>query len=281
VAAITVLGAGVSGLTTAVALERAGHEVQVVARDRPLETTSRVAGAIWLPFRVGPPARATLWAGATRAALGAIARTEPSAGVDELELFLLADDDELPWWQEAAPDLEIVPPPFDLEARHAFRLVVPRCDPPVYLTWLERQLRRPIALATLADLASVEGDLVVNCTGLGARALTGDTSLGASFGHVVGAAVHGFDPRVALSDERNTDALFYVIPRRNEVVLGGSAVLVDPDAFHAPVPAITARILERCRASGFDPGTVLYERVGLRPVRPEVRLEREGRIVHN
>jgi D-amino-acid oxidase len=72
-----------------------------------------------------------------------------------------------------------------------------------------------------------------------------------------------------------------VIPRRNEVLLGGSAVLVDPDAVHAPLPAITARILDRCRASGFDPGAVLYERVGLRPIRPEVRLEREGRIVHN
>ena len=280
-AAITVLGAGVSGLTTAVALQRAGHEVQVVARDRPLETTSRVAGAIWLPFRVGPPERATIWASATRVALSAIARADPGAGVDELELFLLSDDGELPWWRDAAPDLEVVAPPFDLEARHAFRLLVPRCDPPVYLTWLERQLRRPIVLATVTDLASVEGDLVVNCTGLGARALTGDTALGASFGHVIGASGQGFDPRVALSDERDADALFYVIPRRNEVVLGGSAVLVDPDAIHAPLPMITARILERCRASGFDPGAVLYERVGLRPVRPEVRLEREGRIVHN
>jgi D-amino-acid oxidase len=261
-----------------------------VARDRPLDTTSRVAGAIRLPFRVGPPDRATAWARATRLALSEIARTEPDAGVDELELFLLSDDRELPWWRDAAPDLEVVAPPFDLDARHAFRLVVPRCDPPIYLPWLESHLRRRIVVGTATDLAAVEGDLVVNCTGLGSRTLAADRELGASFGQIVGAslggtpATHGlpsFDPRVALSDERDSNTLFYVIPRRTELVLGGSAVLVDPDAGCSPVPAITARILARCRASGFDPGGVLYERAALRPIRPEVRLERSGRIIHN
>jgi D-amino-acid oxidase len=164
---------------------------------------------------------------------------------------------------------------------HAFRTVVPRCDPLVYLPWLEQQLAAPIAPFHATDLEALEGDLIVNCAGLGARALTGDRELGASLGHVVGAPLQGFDPRVALSDERDSEALFYVIPRRSEILLGGSALPHDPDAVFAPLPAVTARILERCRAAGYSMGAPLYERVGLRPVRPSVRLEREGRVIHN
>ncbi|HEY3595153.1 MAG TPA: FAD-dependent oxidoreductase [Polyangiaceae bacterium] len=278
---ITVIGAGVSGLTSAIALQNAGHDVEVVAREKPLATTSRVAGAIWLPFRVGPPERATAWALATREKLTDIARNAPEAGVDEVELRLLVDGVEPPWWHAAAPDLELVTPAAALGAPHAFRLVVPRCDPDIYLPWLESQLRRPIAVAAISDLASVGGERVINCAGLGARALTGDDQLSGSFGHVVGAPIGSFDPKVAMSDERSADTLFYVIPRRNEVVLGGSAILCDADADCRPVPAITERILARSRSAGFDPGGVLYERAALRPVRPTVRLEREGNVIHN
>ena len=42
-----VVGAGVVGLSCAVRLLEAGHRVDVVARDLPLETTSAVAAAIW------------------------------------------------------------------------------------------------------------------------------------------------------------------------------------------------------------------------------------------
>ena len=53
---VTVVGAGVIGLTVAVELTRAGHRVEVIA-DRVLDhTTSAIAGAVWFPYRVGPPA---------------------------------------------------------------------------------------------------------------------------------------------------------------------------------------------------------------------------------
>ncbi len=43
---VIVVGAGVVGLTSAVRLLEAGHRVDVVARDLPLETTSAVAAAL-------------------------------------------------------------------------------------------------------------------------------------------------------------------------------------------------------------------------------------------
>ena len=53
-ARVIVVGAGVVGLSCAVRLLEAGHQVDVVARDLPLETTSAVAAALWDPYRAFP-----------------------------------------------------------------------------------------------------------------------------------------------------------------------------------------------------------------------------------
>ena len=58
---ICVVGAGVIGLSCAVQLLEAGHRVDVVARDLPLETTSAVASALWYPYRALPQDRVTAW----------------------------------------------------------------------------------------------------------------------------------------------------------------------------------------------------------------------------
>src|SRR4051812_376411 len=46
---VTVVGAGVIGLTCAVRLAERGLEVDVLARDLPLETSSGVGAGLWLP----------------------------------------------------------------------------------------------------------------------------------------------------------------------------------------------------------------------------------------
>src|SRR3712207_8552898 len=72
-ARVLVVGAGVTGLSCAVRLLERGHEVSVVARDLPLETTSAVAAALWYPFLAHPPERVEAWAGATYAELTRLA----------------------------------------------------------------------------------------------------------------------------------------------------------------------------------------------------------------
>jgi D-amino-acid oxidase len=72
-----------------------------------------------------------------------------------------------------------------------------------------------------------------------------------------------------------------VIPRRGEFVLGGSSIPIEADEAPPVDPDLSEAILERCRSAGWDPGSVLYARTGLRPVRPEVRLELDGRLIHN
>jgi D-amino-acid oxidase len=279
---ITVVGAGVIGLTTALALEEHGHTVQVVAATTGAETTSDVAGAVWFPYRAGPPAKVAVWAARTRSWLEPLAG-DPATGVDMLTGYEITTDDgpspPRPWWA-AAIDVDRAPAPVT-GAPIAWRFAAPRVEPARFLPWLTARLRAPIDVRTVTDLAAEPGDLVVNCTGLGARALVPDEEMTPLFGQIVVTAPGTVDRAVTITDHRDPDAIFYVIPRRDELVLGGVSRPWPPGAPIARDAEVSRRILAQAAALGLPIGAVLRERIGLRPYRPEVRLEREGRILHN
>jgi D-amino-acid oxidase len=198
-----------------------------------------------------------------------------------LDAYIMADGEDLPWWSAALDGVELVREPNVTGQRRAWKMHVPRCDPRQYLPWLESQLCAELVTGEVANLAELGGDAIVHCAGIGARRLAGDTSLVAGLGQTLIVEGGTLDPRVMLSDDGDPAHLFYVIPRRGEFVLGGCAIAVDALVPPAPDPALRLSILERARQRAFEPGCPLYERTGLRPVRPEVRLEREGRVVHN
>src|SRR5215211_2361628 len=58
---VLVVGAGVSGLTTAVCLAEAGQRVRIRTAAPPAETTSAVAGALWVPYLVEAGGRVWEW----------------------------------------------------------------------------------------------------------------------------------------------------------------------------------------------------------------------------
>src|SRR4051794_29571794 len=58
---ITVLGCGVSGLSTAIMLLEEGYQVQIWAKDLPPHTTSNIAAAVWYPYKVAPEAKVADW----------------------------------------------------------------------------------------------------------------------------------------------------------------------------------------------------------------------------
>jgi D-amino-acid oxidase len=282
---VTVVGAGVIGLTVAAELTRAGHAVEVVA-ERVLDaTTSAVAGAVWFPYRVGPRDKVAGWAARSRARLCAIAEDASArdAGVDVVIGYECDDGDERPWWAAALGDaVERAVAPVT-GAPPAWRYRAPRVEPARFLPWLAAQLPGPVRVARIDSLDAVAGDAVIDCAGLGARALAADPSLRALRGQVVVVERGDLPADVSFTDDRGPAPIFYAIPRRDEVVLGGTSDPVADDDPMAPDPEVTARILARCRALGWTPGPVRRVRVGLRPYRPEVRLERDParpRVIH-
>lgn len=271
---VIVVGAGVIGLTCAVRLAEAGHDTHVLARDRPLETTSAVAGALWYPYRAAPIDRVTAWSKTTYDVLRALA-ADPGTGVSlrwGTELHRRPAPE--PGWAAAVPDLL----PLD-QAPDGYvggwRFPAPVVDPVRHLPWLERRLGEAggsvtrMALSALPDHA-----VVVNATGLAARSLAADPSLTPVRGQVLLCADAPVEEWTL--DQSDETALTYVIPRGDPagtVVVGGTAEEDDWDP--QPDPAVSAAILERARAlvPELAAARVMAHRVGLRPARPAVRLE--------
>src|SRR5512138_3684843 len=200
---VVVIGAGVVGLTTAIALQEAGYRVQVVAAERPERTTSAVAGALWYPFEVGPPDAVNRWARATRAWLLELSRTVPEAGVDLLTARECVTEPRRPWWADSVDGLRLVEGPQPSGGRLAWEFEAPRVEPALHLRWLESRLARRIEIARVDHLDQVPGQLVVNCTGIGARRLTGDTTLRALLGQTVLVEPGEVDLRRTYGDERD------------------------------------------------------------------------------
>jgi D-amino-acid oxidase len=289
---VTVVGAGVIGLVTALALEQDGHRVRIVAMASGAKTTSDIAGAVWFPYRVGPPDRVALWAAQTRTWLEQYA-DDPATGVDVLTGYEITNElgeesgtlPPRPWW---AAHIEVTRAPAPVVGSPlAWKFSAPRVEPAVFLPWLATRLTARVEERVITDLASEPGDAVINCTGLGSRALVGDRELVALYGQIAIAHLGGIDPRVTITDNRGAE-IFYLIPRRNEIVLGGCSLPRGADApiDHpgSPDTAITERILAQASALGLLVGAMTKERTGLRPFRPTVRLERDStdaRIIHN
>lgn len=279
---VSVVGGGIIGLTSALALQEAGFDVTVHASRPGLECVSAVAGALWHPFRCDPPALVSRQAALTRAWYTKLAPEYPEAGVDILDLYELRDTPETPWWSQDTPDLKPMHSGFPGgKALMAWHVRAPRAEPRLLIPWLESRLARPIVRRTFRSLQEVPGDLVINCAGLGARAFVHDPELQAIFGHVVIVEPGGIDLGISISRGWPDGTVLYSIPRRAEVVLGGCAEPCADDRPLIPDPATRDAILERARDAGLRPGRVIREAVGLRPYRTSIRVQRQGRVIHN
>jgi D-amino-acid oxidase len=271
---VLVVGAGVVGLSCALRLVEAGHRVDVVARDLPLETTSSVAAAIWYPYLAFPQDRVTAWGRTSYAVFAGLAEMDASGVTMRPGTEVLREPTADPWWREAVPRLDRVRPP---EAySDAWSFVTPVVDMSRYLTWLALRVVDAGATITRIALSRLpEGPLVVNCSGLGSRLLASDTTTTPVRGQVV------VVDQVGLTDWwLDGAAPTYVIPRPDDIVLGGTDDAGEWD--RRPAPATAADIVARATAlvPEISQARVLRHKVGLRPARPAVRLERVGDVIH-
>ena len=287
-----VLGAGVIGLTTALRLQEAGLAPRIVTKALPPTTTSAVAAAMWYPYKAYPEAKVLPWSRRTLDVCYDL-RDEPAAGVSITTMIDVFDRPmHEPWWKAAVRTFRRARPDELPEGYvDGFVAEVPLIETPIHLRYLLERFEagggivdvRPEGVADLAEVAR-PGRLIVNCTGLGARALVGDEALYPIRGQIVRVANPGLDRCIA--DDLGPRAISYVIPRRHDVVLGGTAQ--EHDWNEHPDDATTDQILANAaalepRIAGAD---ALEVRVGLRPGRPAVRLEREpgpngSTVVHN
>ena len=254
---VAVIGCGVMGLTTARLLQDRGFEATIYAKALPPDTTSNIAGGQWSPFTVFDDESATP---AFRQQFERAARLSnryfqnlvgDTYGVRWIENYILRDGP--PPQQEPSPirDLffaaEVLPRdrhPF--AASYVSRFATMLIEPPVFLPAITRDfLQRGGRIHVrefrdLRDLFQLEEKVVVNCAGLGAHALFGDSELTPIKGQL---AILLPQPEV---DYIMIKGDYYMFPRRDGIVLGGTH---DRDEWRLDVdPMVTARILENHRA---------------------------------
>lgn len=279
---VLVVGAGVIGLTVGVRLAEAGHEVNLLARELPPETTSAVAAALWYPYRIQPFDRALTWSERSRVEFERIAEADPRAGVRlRSGTELLSSREPDPWWSSAVPDLarlDRVPQPY----LDGWTFTAPIIEMPVYLEWLTARLVATGGTLTRMALPALpsHAELVVNCSGLGAVGLAHDTGMRPVQGQVVLLEQVGLETWLL-----DSSGLTYVIPRTEDIVVGGTDV--EGEWGRKPDPAVASSILHRAVAllPELSGAAAIGHRVGLRPAREAVRLDTEtgpegGRVIH-
>lgn len=253
---VLVIGAGVIGLTTGITLLERGRQVTIRADEIP-GRTSLTAAAMWARYLAGPVDKVEAWSRHTRDVLTAQAK-EPGTGVRMLAGFEVAEG----------------------------RRTIPVVDMPSYLDYLLARFEAAGGRLSQGVVTSFDdlGGTVVNCTGIGARALTGDTSLTPVRGQLVILRNPGL-AEWYLDVPAGSTEFTHFLPHGDVVIAGGVAHAGVEDL--EPDMDIARSIVERCAA--IEPklkhATVLGHRAALRPARHEVRLEEEPlpgtRLVHN
>nr|MDT0657409.1 FAD-dependent oxidoreductase [Micromonospora sp. DSM 115978] len=277
---VLVVGAGVSGLTTAVLLAEDGFQVGIWTAEPPQSTTSVAAGAMWGPYLVEHVGRVAVWSGRTLVVLRQLAML-PETGVRLVSGIEAARTPvEPPDWGRQLDSFRLctraeLPAGFEV----GWRFTAPLVDMPTYLSYLEKrfvsaggtiELRRISALPEAAAVAPI----VVNCAGIGAYDLVPDSDLTPIRGQLVVVENPGITEFFS-EDTGDSPDLVHFYPHIDTVVLGGSAQ--HGVWSREPDPAVAARIIARCAA--IEPrlrdARVIDHRVGLRPACPRPRVDAE------
>ena len=224
----TIVGAGVSGLSSGIRLLEGGHDAHIVSEKFSPETVSDVAAAIWYPFLVKPADRADTWGIVTYNVLESLCDSDSEAGVKMIDgrEYLRKVVDPPPWSEDIAAfrilgDGEV---PDGYVFGWEFR--APAIDMHYYMPWLKNRyedLGGTLEEGFVENLQELEGDVVVNCVGLGARELCDDKEVKPARGQIIFIEQ---DPGIGHFDQQ-PETLTYTIPRTNVTVLGGTAQVGD------------------------------------------------------
>ena len=253
-----VLGAGIMGLTTARLLQDRGWTVTVYTKAMPLDTTSAIAGGQWSPTSVFDEGRATpafeaQFKDAARLAHQMFGRLVGSSyGISWKENYFLNAQRIAPestYYLRELRDLfpslsELKPDEHPFASPHVYRFVAMLIEPAVFLARVLADLRdaggRVVVreFADRSELLSLPESVIVNCTGLGAAALFGDSELVPVRGQLVFMPP---DPRLDYLTIGGGNGVLYMFPRSDGILLGGSFERGATDPL--PNPVITDRIV--------------------------------------
>ncbi len=287
---VLVLGAGVSGLTTASVLQDLGIDVTIWAREFGDQTTSHIAPAIWYPEKLQPEELTRKWATLSIEKFYALAmQSESGVILSPIAKYFHRRMGD-PWWKEIVRDFKRIP---ESELRGAvcgyeFTGVV--IDTSIYFDkYLFNEFKRKGGACERKILQDFEGafqsyEAIINCAGLGARELFADSELSSIRGQIV--RIAQISTSKVILDTDHPQGMISIIPRNHDCILGSTSQKGNDDR---QIDSFTSNeIIERCGLyfPEIKTAAVLDSSVGFRPFRSSVRVESEpfpnGRVLlHN
>ena len=286
--AIAIVGAGISGLSCAYLLsENKDHRITVFAKEFSPNITSNRAAAFWFPYHVRNDKRAIKWSKSSYAFYKQLTNNS-ATGISMKKLIKaipekLRDEDNS--WIEFIPEgecTELWKEELKPGIRKAYTVIVPLIETQIFLPYLQHIFEKRNVVferKLISSFDEVQGfDIIINCSGLGARDLCHDTSVIPVRGQVA-----LLEPQTSLSIYLDNDTPLYIVPRKDATIIGGT---YESDIYEEVTePESIERILQT--AYTFFPELkqkkLIGNWAGLRPFRPQVRVEHETgtNIIHN
>ncbi|MEQ9231910.1 MAG: FAD-dependent oxidoreductase [Cyclobacteriaceae bacterium] len=286
VRSVTVIGSGIIGLTTASSLQEVGFHVRLISKDRFDQTLSHKVGAIWFPFEVHPKEKTNVWATL------AYNKYEQQVGLAEGLSFIpfltsYTPESNTEWTGllpkgtvRKAQKAEL---PQGIE--RAYITKVPLAEPHYYMAYLFEKYLSNGGSFELGEISSLKqmselDEMVLNCTGLGAKQLCNDEDLHPMRGQILRCKKMNV---LSFAESTKRGGLSYIIDRSEDAIVGGTDY--ENDWNEDAELADTYLILNRLKETGIQQSPEILEvMVGLRPRRSSVRFEFDSiykNIFHN
>jgi len=282
---ITIVGAGISGLSTAYVLGQQEHIIQIIAKDFTPNITSDRAAAFWFPYHIRNDERGINWCKHSYEVYKKLSE-DSSTGISMQKLLKVVrigvEEEEITWCSFMPEGSYRILGASEIPAGYAigYDITVPLIETQIFLPWLMHELQQMDVTITKKGIGSfdeiTEADLIINCSALGAQQLCNDKEL---------IPVRG---QVGLLAPKDTGSIFldnelplYIVPRKDAIIIGGTYEAEVTDAV-TDAPTIN-RLLDNAFKvfPELKDQKVIGSWAGLRPYRPLVRVERAGNIIHN
>ena len=282
---ITIVGAGISGLVTAYTLGKQKHTIKIIAKDFTPNITSDRAAAFWFPYHIRNDERGIHWCKRSYEVYKRLSE-DSSSGVSMQKLLKVVrpgvQEEEVTWFSFMPEGSWRILGEDEVPVGYAtgYDVQVPLIETQIFLPWLMNELQQMNITIVEGEIRSFDEitdvDVIINCSALGSQQLCNDKDLIPVRGQVglLAPKIFGY---IFLDNELP----LYIVPRKDAIIIGGTyeAGVTDAVTETATIDRLfdnAYKVFPELRDQ-----KIIGSWAGLRPYRPLVRVEREGKIIHN
>lgn len=285
---IAIIGAGISGMSTAFLLMQKKHHITIYAKAFSPNITSNRAAAFWFPYHIRNDRRGIRWCQVSYEYYKKLAE-QKDTGISMRQLIKVLRkgvEEEEPIWIDFMPEgacriMDKAELPENIA--RGYKVKVPLMETQIFLPYLQQQLSDKgvkFIEKEIKDFSELTNDYdnVINCSALGSRKLCNDESV-----IPVRGQVGLLSPKNNMSIYLDNEKPLYIVPRKDAIIVGGT--YEERVETEITEPSTIEKILNNAYEvfPELKQQQVIGSWAGLRPYRPEVRVEHEAgtNIVHN